>query len=309
MSDANGPQALYSSGPEPVKHDSDYPQLHIVTPQQGQGWQGQPHTPETSYGATSPPPPQHQQMPAMTTAWQNGHQQEQQQHEKHTGDGGRSPRHPDRLLASAACLLLGIIIGGAVVGGALGSMLAGRPAAGTAAAPTAAAECKTSPASNQSTASSAPPAAGTSGTVTMLTNYEAASWRNVSTLAFPCPRQEGLTVTAFEGSRFGIECGIDSAGLGTEAPGTTMEDLQSAIAYSFEDCVFACASLNRESPRVQKQQGLSNPSVVCRTVVWRARMDEDIFKSAGGNCFLKNATRAAGGEGRACPQCMSGTLL
>ncbi|KAL8336963.1 hypothetical protein RB601_008459 [Gaeumannomyces tritici] len=285
MSDANGPQVLYSSEPETVKHDSDYPQLHATAPQQGQGWQERPRTLETSHAATSPPllPPQHQR------------------HEKRTG----------RLLLAAACLLLGIIIGGAVVGGALGSVLAGRPPGGAGGTATPA-ECKTgdpgrvggtttSPTPGPSGASSAPRTAAT------LTNYEAANWRNISTLAFPCPREQGQTVIGVDGTRFRVECGVDSVGLGREAPGSFMEDLQSVIAYSFEDCVQACSSLNREGARVRR--GLQNPPVFCRTVVWRSRMDEPSFFDKGGNCFLKNATRAAGETGVACQPCMSGTLL
>ncbi|KAL8366762.1 hypothetical protein RB595_008789 [Gaeumannomyces hyphopodioides] len=315
MADANGPQAVYMAGPEPVKHDNSYPQVHATataTTQQDQGWWGpppiqqqHPGTPATTYVATSPPPA------ALPPQQDNYHQP---QDEKTAGGSGR---RPSWLLAAAACLL-GVIIGGAIVGGVLGSMLANRPAASAGGAATPATECRTAdpaggtasppPAgaspnrtsSSSSSSSSAPPAA----TAAMLTNYEAANWRSVSTLAFPCPRLEGQTVEAMDGSRYKVECRIDSIGRGRESP-FDMKDMQSVVAYSFEDCVRSCASFNKISLKIQG----ASPALVCRTVVWRRRMDEAQFFDSGGNCFLKNATRAADVKGLPCDECMSGTLL
>ncbi|KAL8357130.1 hypothetical protein RB598_002110 [Gaeumannomyces tritici] len=320
MADANGPQALYVEGPEPVKHDNNYPQAHATATatQQDQGWWGpppsqqqHPGTPSTSYVATSPPP----------RALAPQHDYPQSQYEKAADGSGSSSsgRHPGWLLAAAACLL-GVIVGGAIVGGVLGSMLASRPAASAGGAASPATECRTadsasrttappaagSPSGTSSSSSSSAPPAATAGAAAaaMLTNYEAANWRNVSTLAFPCPRLEGQTVEAMDGSRYRVECRVDSIGRGREAP-FDMKDIQSVVAYSFEDCVRSCASFNKLSLKIQG----ASPAMVCRTVVWRRRMDERQFFDTGGNCFLKNATRAADVKGFPCDECMSGTLL
>ncbi|KLU91358.1 hypothetical protein MAPG_09879 [Magnaporthiopsis poae ATCC 64411] len=311
MSDANGPQAVYMSAPEPVKHDHSYPQVHTATAtQQDQGWwrqppqqqQQHPETPSTTYLATSPPPSQPPR--------QDDYQQQQQQQEKPTA--GRS-RRPNWLLA-AVTGLLGVIIGGAIVAGVLGSMLANRSSSSSnSGGATPATECKTadpargtpgSGTSNGTSSTSTSSAPATTGTPAMLTNYEAANWRNVSTLAFPCPRLQGSTVEAMDGTRYRVECGIDSIGRGKETP-FDMKDIQSVVAYSFEDCVRSCASFNKLSTNVQG----ASPAMVCRTVVWRRRMDEPQFFDTGGNCFLKNATRASDVKGFPCDVCMSGTLL
>ncbi|KAL8357131.1 hypothetical protein RB598_002110 [Gaeumannomyces tritici] len=312
--------ALYVEGPEPVKHDNNYPQAHATATatQQDQGWWGpppsqqqHPGTPSTSYVATSPPP----------RALAPQHDYPQSQYEKAADGSGSSSsgRHPGWLLAAAACLL-GVIVGGAIVGGVLGSMLASRPAASAGGAASPATECRTadsasrttappaagSPSGTSSSSSSSAPPAATAGAAAaaMLTNYEAANWRNVSTLAFPCPRLEGQTVEAMDGSRYRVECRVDSIGRGREAP-FDMKDIQSVVAYSFEDCVRSCASFNKLSLKIQG----ASPAMVCRTVVWRRRMDERQFFDTGGNCFLKNATRAADVKGFPCDECMSGTLL
>lgn len=273
--------------------------------------QQQPATPSSTYVATSPPPPP----PApKQTPLQGDYQHQHQQYQKPTA--GRN-RRPNWLLAAAACLL-GVIIGGAIVAGVLGSMLANRSSSSSNGGATPATECKTAdpargtPAtgagngtsSSSSSSSSAPPATGTPAPAAMLTNYEAANWRNVSSLASPCPRIEGATVEAMDGTRYRVECRIDTNGRGKEAP-FDMKDIQSVVAYSFEDCVRSCASFNKLSVNVQG----ASPAMVCRTVVWRSRMDERQFFDTGGNCFLKNATRADDVKGIPCDMCITGTLL
>lgn len=60
-------------------------------------------------------------------------------------------------------------------------------------------------------------------------------------------------------------------------------------AYSLDDCVDSCASMNARSAAAGRDD------VRCRLVVFQAPLRS--MAASGGNCFLKNATRAAGNDG------------
>jgi hypothetical protein len=128
---------------------------------------------------------------------------------------------------------------------------------------------------------------------------------NVASVAVDCPRLDGKTVTSTGGSRYLVECGVDSRGAGREVPGDEIGDIAVLAAYSFDDCLGACSGFNRYYDVAVQTRPLP---VVCRGVVFRRRLDEKWFATNGGNCYLKNATRAEGNGGKADPDAMAGVL-
>ena len=59
--------------------------------------------------------------------------------------------------------------------------------------------------------------------------------------------------------------------------------------YTFQDCINACASYNRESLRaVQEGQTQLRPNGTCFAVSWNRALTHD-----QGNCYLKSAIQVA----------------
>ncbi|TLS29032.1 hypothetical protein PpBr36_00083 [Pyricularia pennisetigena] len=206
---------------------------------------------------------------------------------------------------AAIAALIGMIVSGAVVGGVLGAQLASSPssqetpqqtvvaAPGQSTTPTR--DNTPQPASGTSSSSS-PPTAPT----VALDNYSVASPSEVKMLRWDCPRiDKSSLLSTFDKKRFDVECGVDSQGAGAEAPGA-LSVISVHYAYSLEACLDACAVMNKRS--VDGGRDLK-----CRLVVFHAAMSDNVDK--GGNCFLKNATRAQGNNGNSNARLLTASLV
>ncbi len=68
--------------------------------------------------------------------------------------------------------------------------------------------------------------------------------------------------------------------------GGKIDDILVVNAYSYMECINACASLNRESEKDKRPYS-------CRSVAFHTGMSRFVG-GWGGNCFLKNATAVPG---------------
>ncbi|KAH9437604.1 hypothetical protein MCOR02_001261 [Pyricularia oryzae] len=200
---------------------------------------------------------------------------------------------------AAIAALIGMIISGAVVGGILGAQLASSPSSQATPQPT----VVTVPTQNTPpTRSDTPqPASTTSPTPTAaLDDYSVAEPSAVKMLKFDCPRIDKTPVTStFDRKRFEIECGVDSQGAGAEAPGA-ISVISVHYSYSLGACLDACAVMNKRSVD-------GGRDIRCRLVVFHAGMSDNVDK--GGNCFLKNATRAQGNKGNVNARLLTANLV
>ncbi|KAL8403851.1 hypothetical protein RB594_008921 [Gaeumannomyces avenae] len=240
---------------------------------------------------TMPPPPPVDGYPAL-----HAYERSPDERRRKSVPWGLNP-----WLFAAIAALIGMLISGAIVGGIMGSLLANNDQSrdlGSA---------SDSPESASTTPAVQPPPPASTGTSTTSTstssgpttlsspsapldNYSVSPPRDVERLAWDCPRLDKATVTAFGDARFSLECGRDSQGPGREAAGA-MSVIVAHWAYSLDDCLDSCASLNRRS----SSGGGARGDLRCRLVVFQNRMKATVGN--GGNCFLKNATRAAGNNG------------
>ncbi|KAL8378024.1 hypothetical protein RB595_008628 [Gaeumannomyces hyphopodioides] len=239
-------------------------------------------------GAVSPPPP--------VSSYPESHAYERSPEEQRRKSvpWGLSP-----WLFAAIAALIGMLISGAIVGGVMGSMLANndqssRDLGSATGSPVPASTTpgvqppppsSTSTSTTSSSTSSGPTAL--SSPSAPLDSYSVAAPRDVERLAWDCPRLDKATVTAFGDARFSLECGRDSQGTGREAAGA-LSVIVAHWAYSLDDCLDSCASMNARSASARRD-------LRCRLVVFRNSMKATVDN--GGNCFLKNATRAAGNNG------------
>lgn len=124
-------------------------------------------------------------------------------------------------------------------------------------------------------------------------------------LALDCPGVDRTTHSSFDGKRFSLECNVDNLGKGREVAGTSIADLATVYAYSYQDCLDACASYNRMGSRFAGRPS----SMACRSASFRTDMNGDFPTDDGGNCYLKNATRADGNNGLPTAGILTGQLL
>jgi len=98
-------------------------------------------------------------------------------------------------------------------------------------------------------------------------NYEPLSAASVNTTYFPyCPDQDGQTITTLKDSAtYELQCNSNAYGV----------DAMAIVAYSLDDCVQACTTLNT-----------FNTITNCVGVNFWADMASS-FYSSGGNCYLK----------------------
>ncbi|KAL8287830.1 hypothetical protein RB600_003656 [Gaeumannomyces tritici] len=237
----------------------------------------------TQAGTVSPPPP--------VNGYPAFHAYERSPDEQRRKS---APWELNPWLFAAIAALIGMLISGAIVGGVMGSMLTNSDRSrDLASAPGSPESASTTPVVQP------PPPASTgtsSGPTTLsspsapLDSYSVSPPRGVERLAWYCPQLDKAMVTAFGDARFSFECGRDSQGPGREAAGA-MCVIVAHWAYSLDDRLDSCASLNRRS-----SSGGARGDLRCRRlVVFQNRMKATVGN--GGNCFLKNATRAAGNNG------------
>ncbi|TLS22784.1 uncharacterized protein PpBr36_06181 [Pyricularia pennisetigena] len=195
---------------------------------------------------------------------------------------------------AAIFLLGGILIGGAIVGGVVGSVMASR--------------VQTAKESAVAATTTEPPAPTTTSfpgpSEGPFRDYTTPPTKDIETLQLSCPRLDGTSFTGFDGKRFNIVCGVDENGPGREAVGE-IKDVSAFVAYSFQDCLNACTTYNRLSGRDPARPS----SLICRAAVFRRSLNDNIALREGGNCFLKNATRASGNPGRPNTGLLTGQLL
>ncbi|TLD17395.1 uncharacterized protein PgNI_01017 [Pyricularia grisea] len=207
---------------------------------------------------------------------------------------------------AAIFLLGGILIGGAIVGGVVGSVMASRvQTAKESAAAAATAATTTTPTTTTPPTPAAPASTSFPGPAEgPFRDYTTPSAKDIETLQLSCPRLDGTSFTGFDSKRFKIACGVDESGPGREAAGE-IKDVSVFVAYNYADCLNACTTYNRLSGRDPARPS----SLICRAAVFRRSLNDNIALREGGNCFLKNGTRASGNPGRLNNGLLTGQLL
>ncbi|KAK4501754.1 hypothetical protein PRZ48_007563 [Zasmidium cellare] len=157
------------------------------------------------------------------------------------------------LLFGLTTALTAALIVGAAVGGGLGSALA---------------HAKTPP----TPTTTSPPTVSTTPTG-LLTNYTVAPGPSISSLPLPCPAVDGNTYTSLNGQTWAVSCAVEQAN----------GDIGSLLAYTYTDCVEACAAMNRWQ-RVER---------ACESVQFSARVATIVEHGGFGNCYLKNGSAVA----------------
>lgn len=128
---------------------------------------------------------------------------------------------------------------------------------------------------------------------TSLTNFSVPAPSTVASVALDCPNLTGQSYISATNHTFTQSCNHDYLN-GTSAAGNvgTIHDIVGIIAYSMNDCMDACSTMN------QLQYGL-----VCAGVTFNAAMS--MMYAHRANCFLKNAT----GPGTECTMCASAKII
>lgn len=167
------------------------------------------------------------------------------------------PQHKQRVCRFSPALfglvtaLTAALIVGAAVGGGLGSVLAH--------------EKKKPPTTVTITA----PASTATNAGGKLTNYTVPSPTTISSVALDCPNIDGNTYNTSNGQSWALSCHLD------EYTG----DLGAILAYTYQDCIEACAAMN-------KWQGEER---VCSRVQFSSLVAEKMAEDWG-NCWLKNGS-------------------
>ncbi|KAM5354873.1 hypothetical protein ACJ41O_001519 [Fusarium nematophilum] len=181
------------------------------------------------------------------------------------------------------------IVIGSGVGGGLGAALASCQSSSselspapveTASSPSTAVETATCPSPDQS---------DNSTTSNNGTDYSPIPAEKVKSLAWDCtePKQT-MTKDMPKGFSFKVYCGLD-AGFGAAAEGGgIIKDLAPLIAYSLEDCLYACTEM------VVKNE-TQETGTVCESVSFRPWLSWSL-KTFGANCWLKNGKRKQGSD-------------
>jgi hypothetical protein len=117
----------------------------------------------------------------------------------------------------------------------------------------------------------------------LLVNYTVPEWQRIDSIGYTCPEPDLTTQT---GDKFTFDCGFDiGTGLRTTA-GEAVVDIVGVISYSVADCAYACSTFN-------VQQLKWDLAERCGSITFRWDVN-NITKSYGGNCWLKNGTVATG---------------
>ncbi|KAI6361600.1 hypothetical protein MCOR25_006440 [Pyricularia grisea] len=252
----------------------------------------------------TPIPSEYRQTPAFTPAEMYHAPPHAPTHSSETKRGKPVPFGLNPWVFAAMAALIGMIISGAVVGGVLGAQLASSPSSRESTQTTVVTTSgqTTAPTPNNTPQPASTTSSSSSQTVptTALENYSVASPKDVKMLQWDCPRIDKSSIlSTFDKKRFDIECGIDSQNQGAEAPGA-LSVISVHYAYNLEACLDACAVMNKRS-------GDAGRDLKCRLVVFHAGMRDNVDK--GGNCFLKNATRAEGNNGNTNPSLLTASLV
>ena len=131
------------------------------------------------------------------------------------------------------------------------------------------------------------------GATTTLTNLSVPAPSTIISVALDCPNLTGQSYVSATGHTFTQFCNHDYPN-GSFAAGNigTIRDITGIIAYSMNDCMDACSTMN------QLQYG-----PVCAGVTFNAAMSMTYASRA--NCFLKNAT----GPGTGGTMCASAKII
>ena len=88
-----------------------------------------------------------------------------------------------------------------------------------------------------------------------------------------------------------MQCGINMAGRTPSDGIGTIKDIAGIVAYSFSDCMDACAEMN-EFNQVNLRLNLGpnlGPNTLCQGVTFSANMSQ-FYSNRRSNCYLKNTT-------------------
>ncbi|KAM5343469.1 hypothetical protein ACJ41O_012006 [Fusarium nematophilum] len=192
--------------------------------------------------------------------------------------------------AVVVALVTAVIVGGGV-GGGLGGALS---------------SCKsdydTCTAQSASAASAAPvetiaptecPTAETNDTSSAENDtapYVPRAAASVDLLELNCPDdfRDARTFKSNKGYEFKWYCGVNAPAGSDSEEGGKVADLAPIIAYTIQDCLNACSAM------IEKFDN-EGTGVECKSVVFSKKMSEEL-SNWGANCWLKNATKAQGGE-------------
>ncbi|KPM36711.1 hypothetical protein AK830_g9849 [Neonectria ditissima] len=111
---------------------------------------------------------------------------------------------------------------------------------------------------------------------------------SIDLVQLKCP-DSFQTPTTFKSNRgydFTWYCGVNAPAGELGSRGGPIADVAPIIAYSLDDCLNACGTMIERDTKEQT-------GAKCRSVVFNAEM-KAIVKELGGNCFLKNDTKAGG---------------
>ena len=116
-----------------------------------------------------------------------------------------------------------------------------------------------------------------------LTNLSVPAPNTVQSVYLDCPNPYSKTYTSGPGYKFSLQCGVNIAGLTPSDTSGTIKDITGIVAYSFSDCMEACAEMN-DFNRVNH-----GPDNLCQGVTFSANMSQ-FYSDRRSNCYLKNIT-------------------
>ncbi|KAM0344504.1 hypothetical protein ACHAPU_007477 [Fusarium lateritium] len=228
--------------------------------------------------------------PEVATYNQDGHyytppmynQPEQQQQ-----SGVRLPFGLGLWAFTALVVLCTAIVVGAGVGGGLGAAMANKST-----------DCPTDytcdPSASAPSATAEPTSCPTVENTTSSDNDTAAyvprSPSSIQNLVLKCPdkKNDETRYKSNLGYEFQWWCGVNAPQGAPAEGGGIVGDLAPIIAYSIEDCMEACSA-------VAQKDANTGSGFHCASIVFGKRMSSEI-DNQGANCWLKNATKAQGGN-------------
>ncbi|CAJ0548607.1 Ff.00g022200.m01.CDS01 [Fusarium sp. VM40] len=213
---------------------------------------------------------------------QNGHYYAPPIYNQQQPNGVRLPFGLGVLAFTALVVLCTAIVVGAGVGGGLGAAMANKSSdcsTESVPAPSATAEATSCPTPDNTTSSDNDTAP-----------YVPRSPSSVQELELKCPskKNDETRYKSSKGYEFQWWCGVNAAQGSPAEGGGIVADLAPIIAYTIEDCMEACSAM------IQKDEDVGT-GVRCSSIVFSKKMSVEL-ENQGANCWLKNASKASGGN-------------
>ncbi|KAH7179173.1 uncharacterized protein B0J16DRAFT_387004 [Fusarium flagelliforme] len=214
---------------------------------------------------------------------QNGHYYVSPEYQSPAPQGQRPPFGLGLWAFAGLVALLTAIVVGAGVGGGLGAALANKSS-----------DCSADSAVDAPRATAEPTSCPTLDNSTSTENatapYVPRSPSKVENLELDCPDKlnDETRYKSNKGYEFKWWCGVNAPQGDKAKEGGVVFDYLSFFAYSIDDCMEACGNMNQKDD--ENHTGLR-----CKSIVFSKRMSAD-YDAQNGNCWLKNASKSAGGN-------------